>query len=816
MVAIWERLHRYKVPLFLKYPTLKLPRNNDICLVDLFLKEGYQGMELRRLNRCRLHLRAIFLSDIATSSGRRLEEFVFHSRVGRGSTFRFPRECPCAKDWKIWDEFWTSWLHPNGTMPRVVGDWVATTHQRWKWYLNPSSDTVWEFDDGTWVGYEKIPMPRSTRRNAYYQPARTLTINDDPGAPASITAVNNTVCMLDTGPPLYSPSPAAPMTFWEFIRSQGGEWMWDYIEGEHDDMSWIATALHDESAVMVTDGSYNRVLAPTISGAGWVLVSTISRRMVYGSFYEISDDASSYRGELLGLTAIHHLVAFALEYYTVRSASGSIHCDNRGALHQASITRKRVRPRTKHADLIRNLRDIKATHKFDVKYIHVKAHQDDHLAWDELTLFQQLNVHCDLLAKQAVQEAITTVKPREPLAQLLPREQAALVVGGNKLTTDTAKALRYSLGLVNAMKFFTRPTRIINGTNKGGLGWSPTHFNIVDWHTLELVLASKPAMYGVWLAKQTIGVCATRRNITRIQGCGDDRCPNCLIGPERNTHLNRCLDEGRSLLFGEAVNELEDWMIKHDKTNRELCYWLIKYLHFRGERTMRSLGTMPPAIFQIAEDIDLIGWTDLLHGRIPVSLRIFQQDYCASMNSRMNGQDWARSFVTKLVDISHGQWMYRNFSLHSKTKGHLKLSRQADVLTEIARLSDCRPDDVPAESRFLLEVEVNTLDQKSLAHQEYWIAAMKAAVKAGQRGRARRGSPASRQPSACSQGPERSGTTTAAHRRNLHRFRRKILALEAALRDDLDLDFGAWRNKRPHSDSNDVGNGSNKRFRKPD
>jgi len=319
---------------------------------------------------------------------------------------------------------------------------------------------------------------------------------------------------------------------------------------------------------------------------------------------------------------------------------------------------KRVSPRSKHADLLRNLRHIKATHKFEVVYLHVKAHQDKHLSWDQLNLFQQLNVHCDYLAKQAIQDAIASPKHRTFHQQLLPREQAALEVAGNKLTSDTAKALRFTLGMLEAKKFFTRPLMIKNNHNTGGLGWSHHHFEIIDWKTLDAVVARKPTMYGIWLAKQTVGVCATRRNMARIQGLDDDRCPNCLMGPERSTHLNCCPDEGRSLLFIEAVNELENWMIKHDKTDKELRYWLCKYLLFRGERTMCSLGSMTPALTTVAEDIDLIGWHDMLHGRLPTSLTQFQQSYCASINSRLNGHDWARALVAKLLDISHGQWMF--------------------------------------------------------------------------------------------------------------------------------------------------------------
>ena len=287
--------------------------------------------------------------------------------------------------------------------------------------------------------------------------------------------------------------------------------------------------------------------------------------------------------------------------------------------------------------------------------------------------------------------------------------------------------------MIEAKRFFTQPINIKQDSNKGGLGWQGRQFDAIDWELLKEVIASKPAMYGVWLGKQTVGVCATRRNVSRYSGLTDDRCPNCLIGPERSTHLNWCMDEGRSLLFDEEIDDLEDWLSKNEKTDVELRYWLIKFLRFQGEKTMCSLGQMSPLARLIAEEINQIGWTDFFHGRIPCSLRNFQQDYCASINSRMNGKDWAKALIARLLNISHGQWTYRNFSLHSKARGHLRLSHEADVLNNIATLASCRPEDIPPESRFLLEVEIVNLESKSLSQQEYWITAMKAALKAGRR-----------------------------------------------------------------------------------
>ncbi len=262
-----------------------------------------------------------------------------------------------------------------------------------------------------------------------------------------------------------------------------------------------------------------------------------------------------------------------------------MNCDNKGALFQASLKRRRVRNNSKHANLLRNLRYLKNKYHFEVEYHHVKAHQDDIYAYDDLPLIQQLNVICDNLAKQAVQASLLSTTPRASLDQILPNEQAVLVINGRKQTTDVAVDLRFQLGRTEARRFFTNPIRIRGETNTGGLGWSPRRFDCIAWEPLRDVLAAKPDMYGIWLAKQTVGVCATRRVMARIQGLSDDRCPNCLVGPERNTHLNQCLDPGRFNLLETDINELQGWLSA--TTDPELCYWFSGY---GGSRRCLLLG----------------------------------------------------------------------------------------------------------------------------------------------------------------------------------------------------------------------------------
>jgi hypothetical protein len=163
-----------------------------------------------------------------------------------------------------------------------------------------------------------------------------------------------------------------------------------------------------------------------------------------------------------------------------------------------------------------------------------------------------------------------------------------------------------------------------------------------------------------------------------------------------------------------------------------------------------------------------------------------------SVNSRMTGTDWMRALVGKLLTISHTQWLYRNFSLHNKVNGHLRLTHQTEVLEEIARLSTTRPEDIPEESRFLLEVEMVTLDTTSIAHQEYWITAMKAARSAGRRCPRPHARPQRRH---SVRTPRNSRL-----QRNIHIFQNRLDSILKQMREDLDISYGSWRLKRRQDD----------------
>jgi hypothetical protein len=195
------------------------------------------------------------------------------------------------------------------------------------------------------------------------------------------------------------------------------------------------------------------------------------------------------------------------------------------ALNQSSKSRKQVSPGIKHSDLHRAIRTCKCTIHMMLRYKHVRPHQDRYRPWSLLTLEDQLNVICDELANGAVSQYLQSGFPQILAPQLLPLEKVAIILDGTKQTTDVGAEVCYCLTKEEANKFYTKPTLISGSTNKGGLGWSQERFNQVSWSSLDASICLKPNMLQVWLAKQCIGICATRLNMAQLQGLLDDNCP---------------------------------------------------------------------------------------------------------------------------------------------------------------------------------------------------------------------------------------------------------------------------------------------------
>jgi hypothetical protein len=96
-------------------------------------------------------------------------------------------------------------------------------------------------------------------------------------------------------------------------------------------------------------------------------------------------------------------------------------------------------------------------------------------------------------------------------------------------------------------------------------------------------------------------------------------------------------------------------------------------------------------------------------------------------SSYLNGEDWTKQFISKLLQITHSQWIYQNISPHDRQHGYLHTKNAAEIMQEIETLSNLAPEDVPEASRFLLDINFTDISRFHIETQKYWTLAVNAA-----------------------------------------------------------------------------------------
>jgi hypothetical protein len=157
----------------------------------------------------------------------------------------------------------------------------------------------------------------------------------------------------------------------------------------------------------------------------------------------------------------------------------------------------------------------------------------------------------------------------------------------------------------------------------------------------------------------------------------------------------------------------------------------------RGDKPFAEMGSMSPRMKALAQSQDKIGYRNFMEGYISIHFYEIQNFHLAMSSSFINGADWAKQFISKILHITHSQWIFRNFSLHDNRNGYLHKKKADEIALELESLAGLAPEDVPAESRFLLEINFSDLNKSNVEMQQYWILAINAALTAQRRQRAR-------------------------------------------------------------------------------
>jgi hypothetical protein len=209
---------------------------------------------------------------------------------------------------------------PSRCKSSSIGKFLGNTHRIWRW--------SWCEGDSTLCHLHKDGKTEEVFILGH-KPNRFHYSNSQPHSRQQV--VCSVHLTLDGGhwrlisTALCANPPLSPLTFLDVLQTWGNMWLWENMT-VMGGITWISKLITNSTLIAVTDGSYIWGLFPNLSSAAFVLECSTGRGRIVGSFSELLLIPYAYRGELLGLLAIH-LILLSIN---------KLHCDLVGSVEIVS------------------------------------------------------------------------------------------------------------------------------------------------------------------------------------------------------------------------------------------------------------------------------------------------------------------------------------------------------------------------------------------------------------------------------------------------------------------------------------------------
>ncbi len=173
---MWEACRPHKIQVIGANMDLNLPRQADVELMRLFIHSGFRNTELTILNKCRMFLQVIFLSDICKASGTKLESHMWQHPVRHESPYKWPTITPpTLVEWRMWQQALqkATLTGQNLTLPLPLGRWQPHQGKRLGWYYNEQENALYH---RTQQGVTRhSTYPRRSRAQTFHRQGELTT-----------------------------------------------------------------------------------------------------------------------------------------------------------------------------------------------------------------------------------------------------------------------------------------------------------------------------------------------------------------------------------------------------------------------------------------------------------------------------------------------------------------------------------------------------------------------------------------------------------------------------------------------------------------
>jgi hypothetical protein len=674
--TVWEFIWKHGIRL--TYPDQFLPtlqRTGDVFIMDLLCsRTELTQSEILSCNRCRLALEAITLADITNGAGSRITDdaATLQPVDSRPSQWIWPREHPSrSRDLNAWRKGLRLISSHNFILDcfQRLGNWTYPSHKQWDWYHDPAAGELYHRTTELWEVYTPSSH-RRTRHRWWERSEVTLTL---PATANRATAWIDQYGRAHFGGSAPSTLPI-PSPLYDTIRQFINSWddSWPLVDATFpDQLESLVQSILVGTAHGCCDGSYMPELSTELGAAAWIVEDPITNQAIHGTTQTTGEEqvVNAYRSELQGIHSILFMLTAVCTFFHITAGAITIGCDNLAGVDRSNDDWLKVNQTTKHADLVRAIRRLKASLPIKVRFVHVDGHQDRNQDVHSLPRLAQLNIAMDHRAKACLISLISSSAP--PLRDAPLRGEGWLcLVNGIKITSDPAPVIRKAV-------FGHRLQQHLQARNL----LSPIAFQDVDWDAIELATAHFPPLYRLWMTKHVSGFFAIGKMMKHWGFWEHQKCPCCSHVSEDKVHLLTCPEVSCVARWEQSVQGLREWLQETD-TAPDIQYCLVNALAARRvTQSFQTFGKGLAAPAAVAQDS--IGWMHLTEGKISRQWRQVQSAYYHSTQSKRSASKWAMGLVTTLLSMTHAQWTHRNNILHARDAQGLRIQEGQELDTAI-------------------------------------------------------------------------------------------------------------------------------------
>ena len=164
----------------------------------------------------------------------------------------------------------------------------------------------------------------------------------------------------------------------------------------------------------------------------------------------------------------------------------------------------------------------------------------------------------------------------------------------------------------------------------------------------------------------------------------------------------------------------------------ELC------LTYRGRVPIKRIFQDSGILKWFAQESDWLGWCNFTEARISKTLFDIEEGWLKQLRSTRYIEPWTKQFLTRVLDITHRQWLYRDSRIHIRqVEGLISLTDHERILQKVRSLIGTDPMDLLPQHHSLLHIDFEALGEGTSNDWQYWIVQVESAINAKKQRRER-------------------------------------------------------------------------------